>query len=80
MKFRTKPVEKEAFQWRPGTPIPLDFADMQYAIGEGGLVLCINTLEGTLRASAGDWIIKGLNGEFYSCKPDIFEKTYERVT
>ena len=39
----------------------------------------IETLEGTMRASVGDYIIKGVNGEFYPCKPDIFEKTYEKV-
>lgn len=39
----------------------------------------INTLEGTMTASIGDYIIKGVNGEFYPCKPDIFEKTYEPV-
>jgi hypothetical protein len=37
----------------------------------------IYTLEGDMAAQAGDWIIKGVNGEFYPCKPDIFEKTYE---
>ena len=39
----------------------------------------ITTLEGGLLASWGDYIIKGVNGEFYPCKPDIFEKTYEEV-
>ena len=39
----------------------------------------IETLEGTMKASVGDYIIKGVNGEFYPCKPDIFEKTYEEV-
>ncbi len=39
----------------------------------------IKTLEGTMKASIGDYIIKGVNGEFYPCKPDIFEKTYEKV-
>ncbi|MBA9078309.1 hypothetical protein [Rufibacter quisquiliarum] len=42
---------------------------------QGGRV--IKTLEGDMMASFGDWIIKGVNGEFYPCKPDIFEKTYE---
>lgn len=37
----------------------------------------IQTLEGVMTATLGDWIIKGVNGEFYPCKPDIFEKTYE---
>jgi hypothetical protein len=39
----------------------------------------INTLEGKMKANFGDWIIKGVNGEFYPCKPDVFEKTYELV-
>lgn len=39
----------------------------------------IGTLEGTMKASPGDWIIKGVHGEIYPCKPDIFEKTYEKV-
>lgn len=43
----------------------------------GGLM--IHTLEGDMRASFGDYIIKGVNGEHYACKPDIFEKTYEKV-
>lgn len=42
--------------------------------------LSINTLEGTHWVSPGDWVIKGVKGEFYPCKPDIFEKTYEPVT
>lgn len=41
--------------------------------------ILIRTLEGTMTANPGDWIIKGVNGEFYPCKPDIFEKTYEPV-
>jgi hypothetical protein len=39
----------------------------------------INTLEGDMQASVGDWIIKGVKGEFYPCKPDILEATYEEV-
>lgn len=47
--------------------------------GRGGEFLWINieTLEGVMHASPGDWIIKGVSGEFYPCKPDIFEQTYE---
>lgn len=44
------------------------------------LYLGIPTLEGEMEASDGDWIIKGVNGEFYPCKPDIFEKTYQKNT
>ena len=41
--------------------------------------LLIGTLEGTMAAAPGDWVIKGVAGEFYPCKPDIFEATYEPV-
>ena len=41
--------------------------------------MIIKTLEGDMRAQRGDWIITGVNGEQYPCKPDIFDKTYERV-
>lgn len=41
--------------------------------------LIVQTLEGPLRAAPGDWIITGVNGEQYPCKPDVFEKTYELV-
>lgn len=47
---------------------------VQHAIGE---FLLIETLEGTHRANPGDWIIRGVKGEFYPCKPDIFAATYE---
>lgn len=47
--------------------------------GEERGALFVNTLEGPLTVSIGDWIIRGVNGELYPCKPDIFEKTYEKV-
>ena len=50
-----------------------------FAIGEGTGPLLIGTLEGTMTAQYGDWIIRGVNGELYPCKPDIFAKTYEPV-
>jgi len=53
------------------------FSDYCNNIVKDGLV--ISTLEGNLRASLGDYIIKGVSGEFYPCKPDIFKKTYEKV-
>ena len=43
-------------------------------------ILKIKTLEGEMTANVGDWIIKGVAGELYPCKPDIFEKTYEFMT
>lgn len=53
----------------------IDFSGGQCVTGD----LMIKTLEGTMKADIGDYIIKGVNGEFYPCKPDIFEKTYEEV-
>lgn len=52
----------------------------QVRIGfDRNLFMIIPTLEGEMRAEQGDWVIKGVKGEFYPCKPDIFEQTHERV-
>lgn len=83
MKYKKKPVIIEAIQFE-------DTDERIYELSEfmGGVrvnyednnpYIPIETLEGTMRASVGDYIIKGVNGEFYPCKPDIFEKTYEKV-
>lgn len=84
-KFKKKPIVIEAFHFNMESFKELeqlseflkdeDF-DINY-LNEGKIY--IETLEGTMRVSEGDWIIKGVNGEFYPCKPDIFEKTYEPV-
>jgi hypothetical protein len=85
MKYRKKPVVIEAVEWTgantkicetfmkdcEGAYISYD----NYLLGE----VVIPTLEGVMKARAGDFIIKGVNGEFYPCKPDIFEKTYDKV-
>lgn len=79
--YRKKPVVIEARQfngkngmdllvWSKGTELEEDFT---------GDYIEIKTLEGTMRADKNDWIIKGVKGEFYPCKPDIFEATYEEV-
>ena len=75
-KFRKKPVTISAVQWDGvnATTI-LDWVGKD-AYQEGSS-LFIQTLEGVHEASLGDWIIQGVNGEFYPCKPDIFDKTYE---
>jgi len=86
-KFRKKPVVIEAFQftdeskdaayrWASSHQMNIDpsFDDHE------GPILSIPTLEGEMICRIGDWIIRGVNGEFYPCKPDIFEKTYEPVT
>jgi hypothetical protein len=79
-KFRKRPVVIEAVQWT-GNNIGVieEFAPARCILGDGGVWFAITTLEGTMRADIGDWIIKGVNGEFYPCKPDIFAKTYERA-
>lgn len=94
MKYRKKPVVIEAVQLKVdnfdavcdfmgGTPVPKYNPD--FGIDEHGntnepyLGVYIETLEGKMLASYGDYIIKGVNGEFYPCKPDIFEKTYDKA-
>ena len=81
--YRKKPVVIEAelfvpysiekiLEWVPNSYESKDLDGLP-----DGLV--IETLEGDMKASYGDYIIKGVQGEFYPCKPDIFEKTYEEV-
>lgn len=91
MKYRKKPIEVDAVQWtgknsyeikeftlgnshisalsvyRPQGQLPEDFQ------------LFINTLEGTMTVNIGDYIIKGVEGEFYPVRENIFNKTYERI-
>ncbi len=78
-KYRTKPCEIEAIRWTGDNLIELlDW-------GQGDILwndvddLFVDTLEGRLKADIGDYIIKGLRGEFYPCKPDVFEKKYEEM-
>ena len=77
-KYRKKPVTIEAIQWNGGNLSEIrDF--MRSTVETHGSVLIIPTLEGDMYASLNDYIIKGVNGEFYPCKPYIFAKTYEEV-
>jgi len=79
-KFRKKPVEILAHQWTGENTLEmLAWINHPNARFEDGY-LVIPTLEGNHFATKGDWIIKGIKGEFYPCKPDIFEATYEHVT
>lgn len=81
MKYRKKPVIIEAIKF-DGTDESVEWLLPQLKSGEIGRSfnkLYIETLEGVMEASIGDYIIKGVNGEFYPCKPDIFEMTYEEV-
>lgn len=92
-KFRKKPVTIEAIRLLNSNDSIEECIEWVFKIGmetsligkavtiddvKGGFY--IPTLEGDMKASIGDYIIKGVNGEFYPCKPDIFDKTYEEVT
>ena len=93
-KYIKKPVEIEAIQLTKDNIIEVfDFLDganyketrsveelkdfSQYVLKQGYIE--INTLEGIMKVSFGDYIIKGIKGEFYPCKPDIFQATYREV-
>lgn len=78
MKFKKKPVVIDAVQFTGDNWKEIvAFITVPYKAFVEGQYLMIHTLEGELRADKGDWIIKGVKGEFYPCKPDIFEQTYE---
>ena len=83
MKFKKKPVVIEAFQLTDDW-FDLDHPNPQHVIGfltnPHTRTVTIPTLEGDHLARVGDWIIKGVKGEYYPCKPDIFEQTYELVS
>ena len=92
MRFRKKPVVIEAHQWSHRAdsfftaPSWLRAAhDLNsealgsFFVPTGSKDAFIRTLEGRMRTSPGDWIIKGVKGELYPCKPDIFQQTYDPV-
>jgi hypothetical protein len=78
MKYAKKPVVIEAMQWTGDNSLDMSefVRDTERKYEFKGDALFIHTLEGSMRASKGDYIIKGVEGEFYPCKPEIFEKTY----
>ena len=89
-KYRKKPVVIEAIEWTGENLSEIATFTARNNISNGHLFdmaeylvkkegLKIYTLEGVMDASIGDFIIRGVSGEFYPCKPDIFKKTYERV-
>ena len=83
MKYKTKQVEIEAIEW-DGTQGSFDaiveMIGSKWKPGEmGSDSFFIETLEGDMKASKGDFIIKGLKGEFYPCRSDIFHLKYEKV-
>lgn len=82
MKYRKKPVVIEAVLWDGNNPIDIASFCGEFARFDEMKNLYITTLENEknkFEVSKGDYIIKGIKGEFYACKPDIFEKTYEKV-
>lgn len=89
MKYRKKPVVIEAMKFSTNNEVDSPTMDKIVNWINRGKDEChawhnstdiiIKTLEGEMKASVGDYIIRGVNGEFYPCKPDIFEKTYDKV-
>lgn len=85
MKYRKKPVTIEAVKFtgdtKPFTGELQKFANIICCLSHDGNYegAHIHTLEGKMIIGSGDWIIQGIKGEFYPCKPDIFEETYEAV-
>lgn len=82
-KFRKRPITIEAMQVTDGRSV-LDIVDWMNSSRTVGYntsppTIWIDTLEGQMTADTGDWVIKGVQGEFYPCKPDIFAKTYQEV-
>ena len=77
--YRKKPVEIQALQVTADTPFTEVAAFVGSAIKVTATHMVIKTLEGDMTVSPEDYIIKGVKGEFYPCKPDIFEATYDKV-
>lgn len=87
--YKKKPVKVEAIQWTgnnlrevvdfTGETIRYHIDDSDWQVGKAApqTRIWIKTLEGNLQVSVGDYIIKGVKGEYYPCKPDIFKSTYE---
>jgi hypothetical protein len=85
-KYRKKPIVIEAFVWTGGPDQTEDPEWIVEAMKNGcagidrdGESFWIKTIEGRMTAFPGDYIIRGIKGEIYPCKPDIFEATYEKV-
>jgi hypothetical protein len=80
-KYVKKPVVIEAVQWTGENVTEMvDFCVDCYSYKRADEIqLMVRTLEGPMKATSGDYIIKGIKGEFYPCKPDVFELTYNKV-
>ena len=92
MKYRKKPVVIEAVQWNGlnleeikefvGDSLIYNISDAAWKVGKDAptVHIKIKTLEGTMIAKAGDYIIRGVNGEIYPCKAEVFWRSYEEVS
>jgi hypothetical protein len=80
-RFRKKPVEIEAIQFtgRNDEEVLAFVGENAFDPNSDRPTIVIRTLEGDMTAEVGDWVIRGVQGEFYPCKPDIFAATYEEV-
>lgn len=79
-KYRKKPVVIDALQWNGDNFIEIDeFITVPHETYPKDGIIKIPTLEGVMEANKGDYIIRGVAGEFYPCRADIFEATYEKV-
>ena len=84
-RYRKRPIVVEACQFDGSLEAAEKIAEMDLHISvlhggdEGEIYVLIDTLEGLMTTNPGDWVIKGVQGEFYPCKPDIFEASYEPV-
>lgn len=80
MRFIKKPIEVEAIQWNGD-----NFKEVREFMSDSHVIitmydeLVIPTLEGDMKAPIGSWIIRGMAGEYYPCRREIFEETYEQV-
>lgn len=79
MKFRKKPVVIDAICWNGDLASVETLGTYTGSVSQelGADTLQIETLEGVMTANVGDWVIRGVKGEIYPCKPDIFQATYE---
>lgn len=83
-RFRKRPVEIDAMRWDGGEESQRAIVNafggaVSGWVDNAGYFLQITTLEGTMIARAGDWIVRGVQGELYPVKPDIFDATYEAI-
>ena len=81
-KYRKKPIVIDAFRWHPGMDCPIVqevYPTTQYTHESIYGLVWDKLHESHVRCEAGDWIITGINGEHYPCKPDVFVRTYELI-